>query len=328
MSSSRARSTAAGDSWRVAVYQTDDGKRPSRWTDHPTRSSRPGRLRGRGRETVNPPDRAPDNPATDLKRLFRDARRDPELAVLEGLHALKHALRFGAQVPHIAVVSPARLGALADALAPDVRERIFADAQTVPAEVFATLAPLAPSTGVIAIARRPRTDAEALLADLRPAPVVLLEAPSDLGNIGACVRVTAAADAAGVLTTGIHDPWDPAALRGSAGLHFALPVARLGEDALELISPTQPPAQTTPDGPGVRRPLIALDPDGEPLRPGELPARAILAFGAERRGLSRELLDRADARARLPMREGVSSLNLATSVAAVLYSAQLASVEW
>ena len=248
--------------------------------------------------------------------------------MLEGLHALKHALRFGAQVLHIAVVSPARLGALADALAPDVRERILADAQTVPAEVFATLAPLAPSTGVIAIARRPRTDAEALLADLRPAPIVLLEAPSDLGNIGACVRVRAAADAAGVLTTGIHDPWDPAALRGSAGLHFALPVARLGEDALELISPTQPPAQTPPaDGPGDRRPLIALDPDGEPLRPGELPARAILAFGAERRGLSRELLDRADARARLPMREGVSSLNLATSVAAVLYSAQLASVE-
>ncbi len=131
-----------------------------------------------------------------------------------------------------------------------------------------------------------------------------------------------------MLTTGVHDPWDPAALRGSAGLHFALPVARLGEDALELITPRQPPAQTGPaGGPGDRRPLIALDPDGEPLRPGELPARSILAFGAERRGLSRELLDRADARVRLPMREGVSSLNLATSVAAVLYSWRLAGGE-
>jgi hypothetical protein len=29
MSSGRARSTAAGESWRVAVYQTDDGKRPA-----------------------------------------------------------------------------------------------------------------------------------------------------------------------------------------------------------------------------------------------------------------------------------------------------------
>ncbi len=266
--------------------------------------------------------------ATDLKRVFRDARRDPELAVLEGLHALKHALRFGAQVLHTAVVSPARLGALADALAPDVRERILADAVTVPPEVFATLAPLAPSTGAIAIARRPTSDVDALLAEARPAPVVLLEAPSDLGNIGACVRVTAAADVAGVLTTGIHDPWDPAALRGSAGLHFALRVARLGEDALELIGPKPPRAHTAPaGGPGDRRPLIALDPDGEPLRPGELPARSILAFGAERQGLSRALLDRADARVCLPMRAGISSLNLATSVAAVLYSWRLAGVE-
>jgi TrmH family RNA methyltransferase len=314
----------------------------------------------------NPTERASGVTATDPKRLYRDARRDPELAVLEGLHALKHALRFGAQVLHTAVVAPARLGALAEALAPDVRERILADAQTVPAEVFATLAPLAPSTGVIAIARRPRTDARALLAAARPAPVVLLEAPSDLGNIGACVRVTAAADAAGVLTTGIHDPWDPAALRGGAGLHFALPVARLGEDALELVSRQRPstagsptqhhepvaldpdgrpprpgPAALDPDGqpprpgpvtaqpvptggPDDRRPLIALDPGGEPLRPGALPARSILAFGGERQGLSPELLERADAHVRLPMRAGVSSLNLATAVAAVLYSWRLA----
>src|ERR1700759_5046461 len=35
---------------------------------------------------------------------FRPARRDPALAVLEGFHALKHALRFGAEVR--SVVSP------------------------------------------------------------------------------------------------------------------------------------------------------------------------------------------------------------------------------
>jgi RNA methyltransferase, TrmH family len=263
--------------------------------------------------TVNQVACPPDAPAADLKRIFRDARRNSDLAVLEGLHPLKHALRFGAQVLHTAVLSPERLRALADALAPDVHERILAGAQTVAPEVFATLAPLAPATGVIAIARRPACDIQALLAEQRSAPIVLLEAPRDLGNIGACVRVAAAADAAGVLTTGTHDPWGPAVLRGGAGLHFALPVARLGEDALAQVDGT----------PG--RPLVALDPDGEPLRPRELPARAVLAFGAERQGLSQELLERADARISLPMRKGVSSLNLATSVAAVLYSQRLAS---
>ena len=123
-----------------------------------------------------------------------------------------------------------------------------------------------------------------------------------MGNMGACVRVAAAADAAGVLTTGPNDPWHPDALRGAAGLHFALPVAGVGE---------LPPSD---------RPLVAIDPGGEDLRPAELPPRAILAFGTERYGLSDGLLERADARLGIPMRPGVSSLNLATAVAAVLFA--------
>jgi tRNA G18 (ribose-2'-O)-methylase SpoU len=54
-----------------------------------------------------------------------------------------------------------------------------------------------------------------------------------------------------------------------------------------------------------------------------LPASAVLAFGTERYGVSDELLALADARVSIPMRDGVSSLNLATSVAAVLFAWRL-----
>lgn len=251
--------------------------------------------------------------------------------MLEGLHALKHALRFGARVQRVVVTEPEQVRTLAQALAPDVAERILADAEVVSHEVFAALAPQAPATGVIALARRPRIDVDALLASERAAPIVLLEQPRNLGNVGACVRVAAAADLAGVLATGIHDPWDPAALRGSAGLHFALPVAHLGEDALaQLGGVGLVPAGTgvgTGAGSGAAgadiRPLVAIDPGGDELRLGQLPPRAILAFGSERQGLSDELLAQADALVRLPMRAGVSSLNLATSVAALLYAWRL-----
>jgi RNA methyltransferase, TrmH family len=235
------------------------------------------------------------------------ARRDSELAVLEGLHPLKHALRFGATVMDVACADLAGLRRLADQLAGDVCGQMLALAHEVAPDVFAQLAPLAPATGVIALARRPAVDVQAALADGRPAPVVLLEDPRDLGNLGACVRVAAAAGAAGVLSTGGHDPWQADALRGGAGLQYALPVARLSEGL---------PAD-------LDRPLLALDPAGEPLRPAALPARAVLAFGSERRGLSAELLARADARIAIPMHAGVSSLNLATSVAAVLFSWRL-----
>jgi RNA methyltransferase, TrmH family len=243
---------------------------------------------------------------------FGRARRDPSLAVLEGFHPLKHALRFGASVREVVRSSDADLDGLAAQLAPDLAERMHELAHAVEPSVFAQLAPLTPATGVMALAERPTVDPASILADERAAPVVLLEDPRDLGNLGACVRVAAAADAAGVLSTGSHDPWSPDALRGGAGLQFALPVARLDSVAALDASAL-----------GTRRPLLALDPGGEPLAPHELPASAVLAFGTERYGLSDELLARADARISIPMRAGVSSLNLATSVAAVLFAWRL-----
>ena len=236
---------------------------------------------------------------------YRAARRDPNLAVLEGFHALKHALRFGAEVDEVLAADTAELGELAGELAPDLQDTLAARATPVSAEVLAELVPQAPRTGVVAIARRPEVDVEAVLAGPRSAPVVLLEDPRTMGNMGACVRVAAAADAAAVLTTGENDPWHPDALRGAAGLHFALPVAGVGRL------------------PASDRPLVAIDPDGDDLRPADLPAGAILAFGTERHGLSEELLDRADLRLGIPMRSGVSSLNLATAVAAVLFAQRL-----
>ncbi|MEN0011967.1 MAG: TrmH family RNA methyltransferase [Solirubrobacteraceae bacterium] len=243
----------------------------------------------------------------DLVQRFQLARRDPQLAVLEGFHALKHAARFGAELGPIATTDPEGLAELAASLAPDVAATL-ARAEIVDPEVLGSLAPRAPRTGVMAIAARPTVDLAAVLADARPAPIVLLEDPRTMGNMGACVRVAAGAGAAAVLTTGTTDPWQPDAIRGAAGLHFALPVARLDR----------------PLPPLGERPLLAIDPEGDDLDPARLPSRAILAFGTERHGLTDDLLAATDAHIRIPMEPGVSSLNLATSVAAVLYAWRLA----
>ena len=240
---------------------------------------------------------------------FRTARRDPELTVVEGFHALKHALRFGAEVVEAVAVDPPALEAMAGDLAPDLAGRLAGRVEAVDKQTLADLVPLVPHTGVAAIARRPRVDLAAALADPAPAPAVMLEQPRNMGNIGACIRVAAAAGAAALIATGENDPWHPDAVRGAAGLQFALPVAKV-----ESL-------------PASDRPLLAIDPEGEELEPGRLPPRAILAFGTERHGLSSEVFDRAGGRVSIPMREGVSSLNLATSVAIVLFAIKLAGRE-
>ena len=100
-------------------------------------------------------------------------------------------------------------------------------------------------------------------------------------------------------------PWEPAAIRGAAGLQFAIPVVTATLD--QLI--------------GSGRPIIALDPEGSLITEYDLPENAIFAFGTEREGLSRNLADLADVALGLPMRHGVSSINLAATVGIVLYTA-------
>jgi RNA methyltransferase, TrmH family len=211
---------------------------------------------------------------------------------LEGFHAVKHALRFAPElVEQVIVRDRPAARVLATQLAPDIVELLLADAVE---------GLVAHPTGVEARARRPDDDRTPLAR--RQAPLVLLDDPRHPGNAGAVIRVAAAAGASGVAITGRLDPWHPAVVRGSAGLHYALPV--LSVRAEEVTGP-----------------FLVLDADGEQL--AGVPDDAVLVVGSERAGVGADLRARADAVVRLPMRAGVSSLNLATAAAAALYAWRL-----
>ncbi len=235
--------------------------------------------------------------SADAVAALRGAANDPGRVRLEGIHALKHALRFGAEVEVVLTPDAHALADLLAELAPDLAETVVAS--EVPAGTWRSLVGRELPSPALAVARRPTVTPNDVVA--ASGRVVALEAPRHLGNLGAAVRVAAAADAGGVLGIGAADPWHPTAVRAGAGLQFALPVART--EALPVTT----------------RHVVALDPGGSELMAGTLDADAVLLVGTERGGLSAASRERADQRVRLPMRPGVSSLNLATAVAAVLY---------
>ncbi|WP_370091970.1 TrmH family RNA methyltransferase [Streptacidiphilus sp. MAP12-20] len=213
--------------------------------------------------------------------------------LLDGFHALKHALRFGATVPLLVTTDAGELRRLVAELAPDLGS---VEAVVVPAELLRRLVPRAHPTGVAALALRPQP-----VDNARTSPFVLLEDPRNLGNIGAVVRLAAGFGAAGVLTTGSVDPWHPTVVRGAAGLHFATTVARTTLAELPV------------------GPLFALDPEGEDIHGIAFPDDAVLAFGTERHGVSDDVKGMATRTVAIPMRPHVSSFNLATSVGMALF---------
>ncbi|GAA2922722.1 TrmH family RNA methyltransferase [Streptomyces enissocaesilis] len=239
--------------------------------------------------------------AEAVMRQWREAA--PSAVLLDGFHALKHALRFGAEVRLTVASDRKAVLALARELADDLSDVLAESVVEIPAHALRGLVPRAHTTAVAALAvrRDARANTDRLTRLPRPAPVVVLDNPRNLGNVGAVVRLAAGFGATGVVTTGDMDPWHPNVVRAGAGLHYATAVERRSLDEL-------PPG-----------PLYVLDPEGEDIRSVRIPDDALVAFGSERHGISPELRGRATRLVALPMRPQVSSYNLATSVAMALF---------
>lgn len=229
---------------------------------------------------------------------------DEDRVELSGFHAVKHAMRFGAEGLEAWTDDRDRVMGLCERLAPDLADRLAALLVDVSTDDLRSRSDYAHPTHVLGRARRPAPD---LSATSGRAAVVHLHAPVDPGNVGAVIRVGAAVGLDAVTVDRFDQLWSPACLRGSAGLHFAVPVA-----GCDLATSR------------AARPVVAFDPDGARFDPRATDPASVLVFGSERTGIPADLLEAADAVVSLPMAEDVSSLNLATAVAAATYAIALA----
>ena len=261
-----------------------------------------------------------------------------DVVQLEGVHALKHAVRFSAQVTDILTDDLDKALTTTDTVAPELVPLLASQARVISTAEFRGLTKQPVHTHVVAYALRPEYGlAQAMPDAARPA--ILLDDPRNTKNLGAVVRVGAATGASGILVNGHVDFFDPMAVRGAAGLQWAVPCVSsptLMEDLMPGsgrpgIVPAHPVEESlpwrdftssrrdfTPAGP-YRPILVGLDADGVPFDPSAFSGPVIFAFGSERTGLSDEVRNRCDEIVSLPMRPHVSSLNLATSVSAVMY---------
>lgn len=235
--------------------------------------------------------------------------RDRESAlVASGIRLMEEALRAGAHV-EVALVSPrldrgGRGRALRAALASSVETLVeSSDA------VIAGLLGAVRHEGVVARVRRPVPGP--LPGPARPgARLVVAWGIQDPGNLGGILRAAAAAGAGGLLATaGAVDPWNPKAVRASAGASFRLPV-RTVEDGESLLKELRAAGWRLIGGvPRGGRAYTAVD----WRRPHAL------VLGGEAGGLPEEVVATLDERATIPMAGEMESLNVLSAATLLLF---------
>jgi tRNA G18 (ribose-2'-O)-methylase SpoU len=161
-----------------------------------------------------------------------------------------------------------------------------------------------------AMLRRELPTPEAVLAKANR--VVLLEGLVNHTNVGAIVRSAAAFGFDALLVDQFcADPLYRRAIRTSMGTIFSLPWTRL---------PDWPASARIIRGSGLA--IVALTPDASAKSVSEivLPSRFVLVLGTEGDGLRPGTSDTADLLLRIPMKEGIDSLNVAAAAAVAMYA--------
>ena len=132
-----------------------------------------------------------------------------------------------------------------------------------------------------------------------------LHGVGDPGNVGTAIRSAhALCDGPVVLGPGCADPFSPKAVRAAMGSLFARPPARAEWGELR----------------GFRLALHGRAEAALSDLAAQVRAPVVLCVGAEREGLPEELVDSADAVARIPLRDGgPESLNVAMAATVGLY---------
>jgi TrmH family RNA methyltransferase len=245
------------------------------------------------------------NPALkEIRRaILRGALTNDGLCVAESFHLLEEALRSDCEIH--AVFATAAVQSAVERHIRGLKIRVAMLGDDLFQQVAGTDAP----QGVIALIKPRQWSIDQLFRG--HSLVVVLDGVQDPGNAGAILRAAEAFGATGVaFLKGSASPYNPKALRASAGSVFRVPLATGLDERLLLAAIEQRKLD-----------LFALAPQGTvPVERCRLDRNCALIVGSEGRGVSQRLLGKA-IDVRIPT-VGVESLNAAMAATVALYEAR------
>jgi TrmH family RNA methyltransferase len=256
--------------------------------------------------------RAISSPANPLLKVFRHALAEGTthqgwLAV-EGPHLVEEALRAERATVQSVIVAAGASREFRNLL---IRVPSQAEVVEVPDRLFRQVAATESPQGIAALVELQIRNLDDSLA--RPDALLIVACGlQDPGNLGTIVRSAQAFGATALVT--LHEtvgPFNPKAVRASAGAVFHLPIFT-GEKARQLFTRLRQA--------GMR--IVATDRHSpSKIMDADLHGPVAILIGREAAGIAPEIAAEADMRVSIPIRPGMDSVNAATAASIFLYEA-------
>jgi 23S rRNA (uridine2479-2'-O)-methyltransferase len=243
----------------------------------------------------------------------RTKRQKSHEFFVEGVRNINQAVAHSFRIKSFFTAADARLSPWAQELI----GRGVADTHfSLPPPLMARLSDKEQPSELVAVVGMPADDLSRITVP-DSGRVVVLDRPSNPGNLGTLLRACDAFGVSGVVVSGhAVDLFDPLVVRASVGSFFAVPVVRLPSHRellpwLEALR--REPAGLRVLGTSAKATLSARD--------EVFSGRTVLVFGNETHGVSVGYRELCDDLLTIPMGGTASSLNVSCAASIVLYEA-------
>lgn len=241
----------------------------------------------------------------------RKKRRERGEALVEGTEAIKQAL--GAEIPLSRIIYR-DYDKLSDWAKELIQGQVNCQTIQLTEHLYRRLSQR-DEPGEVIVTLPIKTPDLASLHGIKDRSFLILDRPSDKGNLGTLIRTANGFNLGGVILLGHGvDPWDPKVIRTSLGGIFHTPVVQGPSwQELEEWLLKQKDQQ--------KFELVGSDSTGQNILPAQGKGSPFaLALGNEAKGMSKRLWELCDRVVRIPMNGQVNSLNIASAGAILLWS--------
>ncbi len=246
----------------------------------------------------------------EYRRLLDGKNRGDNRIAVEGFNLLEEAIKQGFEIETLfyssELASRGHLEVLLENVPPGTRKI------EVSPTLFKKISQTETPPGVAAVVEYPEFTLEQALDEVS-SPAMLADRLQDPGNLGTIMRSLAAAGGRFLFyRAGTVNPFNHKVLRSSAGALFHLRLVKC-DDLRELLIGLK------------KKGFLVVSTDLETSSyyyQVDFNQPFVLITGNERQGVSREAGESADISVKIPLAEGVESLNAAVATAVILFEAR------